>query len=98
VYDEVFGPVVEAAAEVAVEDGLDTGGIALLGIEGGTRHVGNHGVTTAEGILGVTQRVILGCRLREPDITTIASEMSRLESLSNILLYDDGATCRVDKP
>jgi hypothetical protein len=44
--DKVLGPVVVAAAEVLVEDGLSTGCVTDLGVDGGSGHVGNHGVST----------------------------------------------------
>ena len=42
--DEVLGAVVELASEVALDDGLGAVGVALLGVQGGTRLVGDHGV------------------------------------------------------
>jgi hypothetical protein len=49
-------------------------------------------------VLGVTQRVVLGSRLGEPDITTVSTEVTALESLGDILLHDDGTTGGVDEP
>lgn len=96
--DEVLGTVVVSAGEVAVEDGKGTVGVALLGVEGGTGHVGHHGVSTTEGVLGVAQRVVLGGGLREPDITTVSTEVAGLEGGGDILLDDDGTTGGVDEP
>ena len=58
----------------------------------------NHGVASTPWVLGVAERVVLGRGLGEPDITTVSTEVTRLESISNILLDDDGATSGVDEP
>lgn len=96
--DKVLVLVVEAAREVAVQDLLGTLGVPDLGVDRGTGHVGNHGVATAPGALDVTKRVVLGSGLREPDITTVASQVTRLDGLGDILLDDDGTTSGVDEP
>lgn len=98
VNNQILRAVVVATREVAVQNVLGTLGITDLGINGGTRHVGNHGVTTAPGVLSVTERVILGSGLGEPDITTISAEVTRLKSLSDVLLDDDSATSGVNEP
>lgn len=96
--DKVLVLVVEAAREVAVQDLLGTLGVPDLGVDGGTGHVGNHGVATAPGALDVTERVVLGGGLREPDVTTVASQVARLDGLGDILLDNDGTTSGVDEP
>lgn len=96
--NQVLRAVVLTAREVAVQDVLGALGVANLGIDGGTRHVGDHGVTAAPGVLGVAERVVLGSGLGEPDVTTVAAEMARLESLGDVLLDDDSATGGVDEP
>lgn len=58
----------------------------------------DHGVAAAEGVLGVAQRVVLGCGLGEPHVTTVATELAGLEGVGNILLDNDGATGGVDEP
>lgn len=98
VNDQILRAVVELASEVALQDGLGAVGVALLRIQRGTRHVGDHGVAAAEGVLGVAQDVVLGCGLGEPNITTVAAEVAGLQSIGDILLDDDGATGSVDKP
>jgi hypothetical protein len=60
--------------------------------------VRNHGVTAAPWVLGVAERVILGGGLREPDVTTVSTEVAILESLGNILLDDDSTTGGVNQP
>lgn len=64
------------SAQVAFQDSLGSIGVSLLSIKRGTRHVWNHGISTAEWVLCVAERVILWCWLREPDITTIAAEVA----------------------
>jgi len=49
-------------------------------------------------VLGVAERVILGGGLGEPDITTVSTEVARLEGLSDILLDNDGTASGVDEP
>jgi hypothetical protein len=95
--DEVLGPVIELAAQVAGQDGLGALSITLLRIERGTRHMGDHGVAATEGVLGVAEGMVLGSGLGEPNVTAIASKVARLEGLGNVLLYDDGATGGVDE-
>ena len=96
--NQILRAVVVTTGEVAVQNVLGTGSVADLSINGGTRHVGNHGVTTAPWVLSVTERVVLGSGLGEPDITTVTAEVTRLKSISNILLNDDSATSSVNEP
>jgi len=96
--NEILWVVVVLAAEVALEDGLGAVGVSLLGIEGGTGHVRNHGVTATEWVLDSSEWVVSGSWLWEPDITTVTAEVARLDSLSNILLDDDSTTGSVNKP
>jgi len=97
--NEVLGPVVLATAEVLIQDVLDTGGVALLGVDRGTGHVRDGGVSAAPGAVGgVAERVVLGCRLREPDVTTVTAKLAVLERLGDVLLDDDGTTSGVDEP
>lgn len=96
--DKVLRPVVKLAAKVALQDGLGTISVALLGVERSTRHVRDHGIATTEGVLGIAERMVLGGGLGEPDITTVSAEVTSLESLGNVLLDDDGATGGVDEP
>ena len=99
--DEVLGPVVVAAGEVGVEDGLGAGGVALLGVERGTGHVRDGGVAGGAApvlVGGGAERVVLGSGLGEPDVAAVAAELARGESLGDVLLDDDGATGGVDEP
>lgn len=99
VADQVLWSVVLASTEVLVQNGLGASGVAGLCIDGGTRHVRHHGVTTSPGrVRGVSEWVFLGCGLWEPHITSVSTELARLEGLGNILLDDNGTTCRVDEP
>ena len=99
--DEVLGPVVVAAAEVRFEDGLGAGGVAGLGVDRGTRHVRDGGVSGGAApvlVGGGAERVVLGGGLGEPDVTAVAAELARGKSLSDILLDNNGATGGVDEP
>ena len=61
--------------------------------------MGHHGVAAAPvGVLGGAERVVLGCGLREPDVTTVATELAGLEGVGDVLLDDDGTTGGVDEP
>ena len=60
--------------------------------------MGNHGVASAPGVLGVAQGVVLGCGLGEPDITTVSSKVAALEGISDILLDNNGTAGGVDEP
>lgn len=95
--DEILGAVVELAGEVAGEDGLGAVSVALLGIERGAGHVGDHGVAAAKGVLGVAEGVVVGRGLGEPDVAAVASEVAGLEGVGDVLLDDDGATGGVDE-
>lgn len=95
--NQILRAVVVLASEVAGKNSLGTIGVTLLGIERSTRHVRNHGVTATEGVLGSAQDVVARGGLGEPDITTVAGEVTRLEGSGDILLDDDGATGGVDE-
>lgn len=86
------------SGQVAGQDSLDAIGISLLCIQGCAGHVRHHGVTTAEGVLGIAQRVFLWCWLREPHIATIAAQVTGLECVGDVFLDDDGTACSVDEP
>lgn len=96
--NEVFRPVVEAAREVAFQDGLGALGITDLGIDRATGHVRNHGIATAPWVLGIAERVVLGSGLGEPDVSSVASKVAGLQSLGDVLLDNNGATGSVDEP
>ena len=99
--DEVLGPVVVAAAEVRFEDGLGAGGVAGLGVERGTRHVRDGGVSGGAApvlVGGGAERVVLGGGLGEPDVTTVAAKLAGGEGLGDVLLVDDGTASGVDEP
>ena len=101
VNNEVLGPVVVAAGEVGIKDGLGAGGVALLGVERSTGHVRDSSVTggaTPVLVGGGAERVVLGSGLGEPNVAAVAAELARGESLGDVLLDDDGATGSVDEP
>jgi hypothetical protein len=57
------------------------------------------GVTaTPVGVLGGTERVVLGCGLDVPDVTSVTAELARLEGLGDVFLDYDGTTGGVDEP
>jgi hypothetical protein len=60
--------------------------------------VRDHGVTTAPGVLGVAERVILGGGLGEPDVTTVTAEVAGLEGLGNVLLDNNSTAGSVNEP
>ena len=96
--NEILVLVVMTAREVALENSLGALSVADLCIDRGTRHVRNHGVATTPRALDVAEWVVLGGGLGIPDITTIASQVARLDSFSNILLDDNGTTGSVNEP
>lgn len=98
VHNQVLGAVVMAATEVALQDTLDTVGIAHLSVERRTGHVRHHGVAAAPWVLGVAKWVVLGRRLREPHVTTVSTQVAALQRLGNVLLDDDGTSSSVDEP
>lgn len=95
--NEILGAVVLLAGEVAGEDGLCAVGVAALGVERGARHVRDHGVAAAKGVLGGAQGVVLGRGLGEPDVASVAGEVARLEGGGDVFLDDDGAAGGVDE-
>lgn len=96
--NEVLEPVVMATAEVAVEDALGALGVADLSIDRGTGHVGNHGIATTPWALDIAERMVLGSRLGEPNVTSITTEVAGLDGFSNVLLDDNGAAGGIDEP
>ena len=76
VYNQIFWTIVVAAGEVAVKDALDACSITLLRVDGRAGHVRHHGIATTPWVLGIPQWMVLWCWLREPDITTIATEVA----------------------
>ena len=98
VHDQICRPVVLPSTEVLLQDGLRTSSVPRLRIDRGTGHVRDHGVPAAPWVLCVAERVVLGCWLREPDVTTVATEVAGFQGSRNILLDDDGTTGGVDEP
>lgn len=96
--NQILRAVVVAAREVAVENVLGALGITDLSIDRSTRHVRNHGVTATPGPFNVTERVVLGSRLREPNVTTVSAQVTALDGFGDIFLDDDGTTSGVDEP
>jgi hypothetical protein len=84
--------------EVVFEDALRTVGISGLGVEGGAGVMGNHAVSTAEGVLHRAPDVVLGRGLDVPHITGVAGELAAGDRRSDGVLVTDGATGGVDEP
>lgn len=95
--NQVLSAVVMLAGEVAGENSLGAIGVTLLGIEGGTGHVRNHGVAATEGVLSSAEDVVTRSGLGEPDVTTVTGEVAGLEGSGDVLLNNDGATGSVDE-
>ena len=74
--NQVLRSVIVLSAQVALQDALGAIGVSLLRIERGTGHVWDHGVSAAEGVLGVAEWVLLRRRLREPDVPSVAAEVA----------------------
>ena len=74
------------SAEVALQDRLGTGGVSLLGIDTRSRHMRDHSVPASEWVLGVAERMVLWCWLREPDVAAVAAEVTGCEGVGDILL------------
>lgn len=98
VNNEILVSIVMTAREVALENSLGALSVTDLCIDRGTRHVRNHGVATTPRALDVAEWVVLRGGLGIPDITAVASQVARLDSLSNILLDDNGTTGSVNEP
>ena len=96
--NQIFWSIIVSSREIRFKDILRTPCITCLSINRCARHVRNHGIPALHGILGIAKRVVFGCWLWEPDVASVATEVARLESLSNILLDNDGTAGGVDKP
>ena len=96
--NQILRLIVLPAAKVALEDRLRPRRVALLGVDRRAGHVRHHGVSAAEGVLGVAERVVLGCRLREPNVAAVAAEVAGLEGFGDVFFDDDGAAGGVDEP
>jgi len=98
VHNQISRVVVLTSREVGVQNLLGTSSVALLGVDGCSGHVRRHGVTASPWVLGGAERVVLGCWLREPDITTVSAELAGLDGLGDVFLDDNGTTSGVDEP
>lgn len=79
------------SAQITLQNRLGTIRVSLLRIERGSGHVGHHGVSAAEGVLGVAERMVFWCWLWEPDVAAVAAEVAGLEGFGDVFFYDDGA-------
>ena len=86
------------ALEVVLQDALGAVGVAGLSVESGSRVMGNHAVSAAKGVLHGAPDVILGSGLHIPDITSVATDLTAGESLSDGILVADCTAGSVDEP
>lgn len=86
------------ATQITLQDLLRAISISFLGVQRRPRHVRYHGVPAAERVLGVAERVVLWCRLGEPDVAAVAAEVAGFEGFGYVFFYDDGAAGGVDEP
>lgn len=74
--DQILWSVIVSSGEVRFKDILRTHRITCLGINGCTRHVWYHRITTIHGVLGIAERMVCGSWLWEPDVAPVAPEMA----------------------
>ncbi|KAH3671631.1 hypothetical protein OGAPHI_000336 [Ogataea philodendri] len=96
--DDVLRSVVELLGEERLQDVLGTLGISDLGIDNGSGVVRSHGVTSTVLVGHGSPWVVLWSWLREPDVSTVASELARLDCGCNVLSNTDGTSGGVDQP
>ena len=96
--DQILRSIVVLAGEVALQDSLGTSCVTLLSIDGGSRHVRDHGVPAAPWVLCSSEWVVVWCWLWEPDVTAVAVEVTTRQRFGNILLDDDRTSGGVDEP
>lgn len=85
--DDICGLLL-LAFEVAGEDILDTIGVSLLGVEGGTGVMSDHGISAVLFLaveLHCSPWVVLRGGLLLPDITTVASDVALVDGISDVL-------------
>jgi len=97
VTDQILWSIVMPSGEVRFQDTLDARGVSGLCVERCTTHMGNHPVAASKRILCIAKRVVLWRRLREPDVATVAVELARFQSLSDIFLDDNSTTSCIDQ-
>lgn len=84
--------------QIVLEDLLGAVRVARLGVERGARVVRHHSVSTAEGVLGRPQDVVLGRGLHVPDVTSVAGELTARERGGDVVFVTDGTARGVDEP
>ena len=96
--DDDISRILCLSLEVVLKDLLGASGITSLSVEGSSRIVRDHAVSSAERVLHGTPGMILGCRLDIPDIAGVASELSTLQSIGDSKFVTDGSTGSVNEP
>jgi len=79
------------AVEEALEDLADAVAVARLGGERGATDVRSHRV-----VRHCAPRVVLGRRLREPDVASVACDLAALEGVADVVAVGKLAASRVD--
>ena len=76
VNNQVLRSVIELIGEIRLQDSLGTICVTLLRIQRSTGLVRNLGVSSTEGVLCGTERVVFWCRLREPNVSSVTAEVA----------------------
>lgn len=96
--DQVLRPVVISPGKVRLQDVLGALSVPRLCIQRSARHMWYHSVASTLGVGCIAERVLLGRRLREPDITTVAAEVARFQGFRDVLFDNNGTASGVDEP
>lgn len=97
VLDDQVGRFLLFAVEESLQDLLSSLGVSSLGIEGGTTVVRGHTVPSLQVVAHGSPRVVAGCRLRVPDVTSVEVDLARFEGFGYVFRHGEGASCGVDQ-
>lgn len=87
-----------SATEIAIQNRLGPICISLLRIQTGPAHMRHHRITSSVGVLGVSEWVVLGCGLWEPDVAAVAAEVAGGQSGRDVFFYYYRAAGCIDEP
>lgn len=59
--------------------------------------MGRHGISTSRRVESIAEWVILGGRLREPDVSSVSGKLAGFEGLGDVFFDNDGTTGGVDE-
>ena len=96
--DDDISRILCLSLEVVLKDLLGASGITSLSVEGSSRIVRNHAVSSTEGVLHRPPRVVFGSGLDVPDVTCIAAKLTGFESFGNCVAITDSTAGGVDEP